>query len=195
MNRYEYIEALKNELGSVSYDDVKSISDEINEHFDIGLAQGKTEESIAESLGNPATLAASYREIGNVRQAIANNRPRNKNSIITKPVKEVKPKDPGAGKLFVVLWNIFWGIPSLLAAAVALVLITGAVAGAFIGWIGLIGGVSSFGGFVATGVCLAIALFFVLVFVVCLLYFLFRAYIFWLINHIRWNRQVWNEGL
>lgn len=195
MNRQEYLEALKSELGAVSYDDVKSISDEINEHFDIGLSQGKTEDAIAESLGDPKTLAASYREVGNVRQAIANNRPRNKNSIITKPVKVEEPKNPAAGKLFVVFWNIFLGVPSLLAAAVGLVLLTGVIAGGIIGWIGLVGAVHSFSGFVATGVCLSIALFFALIFIICILYFLFRAYFFWLINHIRWNRQIWNEGM
>ena len=195
MNRQEYLDILGKELGSVSYDDVKSISDEINEHFDIGLAQGKTEESIAEGLGDPVTLAAYYKEIGSVSQAINNNRPRNRNSIITKPVKVEQPKSKSAGKLFVVFWNIFLGVPSLVLAAICLILITGAVVGGGLGFINLVGAVHTFGAFVATGVCLSIAVFFALVFALCVLYFLFRAYLLWLINHIRWNSQIWNEGM
>ena len=42
MNKKEYLEKLESELGQMSYKDVRDIMADISEHFDEGVAHGKT---------------------------------------------------------------------------------------------------------------------------------------------------------
>ena len=47
MNKSEYLNKLTNELGHMPYGDVKDIIQSIEEHFDEGLSEGRSEEEIA----------------------------------------------------------------------------------------------------------------------------------------------------
>lgn|GEM_PF-6258326 len=64
MNKKEFIDKLSSSLSSLSQDDKRSILNDFEEHFNVGLSQGRTEEDIAASLGDPVEIARefSYRE-------------------------------------------------------------------------------------------------------------------------------------
>jgi uncharacterized membrane protein len=56
-------------LGGISYADKKEILSDYEEHFRGGLEDGKTEEEISASLGQPRAIAKSYRADYLVQQA------------------------------------------------------------------------------------------------------------------------------
>ena len=60
MNKKEYLDLLGKELGSLPYSDVKEITDEIDAHFEMAKSEGKTEEQIADELGDVHELAKAY---------------------------------------------------------------------------------------------------------------------------------------
>ena len=51
MNKKEYTEMLARELGSLPYNDVREITAEIEEHFNMAVESGKTEEQAADEVG------------------------------------------------------------------------------------------------------------------------------------------------
>lgn len=61
MNRVEFINTLKIELGNLPPSEVEDILYDYEEHFEVGLSKGKTEEEIARELGNPRSIAKSYK--------------------------------------------------------------------------------------------------------------------------------------
>ncbi len=69
MNRIEYISRLRDALGNIPDDAKNEILYDFSEHFEVGLEQGKTEEEIAESLGDPRANAKQYRAEYIVQQA------------------------------------------------------------------------------------------------------------------------------
>ncbi len=79
MNRREFIEALKRELGNLPQSEIEDILYDYEEHFEVGLSKGKTEEEIAQELGSPRTIAKSYR--ANYRINNAENNPSTKNLV------------------------------------------------------------------------------------------------------------------
>jgi len=60
MNRKEFMNNLSSSLSSLSQDDRRSILSDFEEHFDVGLAAGRTEEDIAQALGDPAEIAKEF---------------------------------------------------------------------------------------------------------------------------------------
>lgn len=69
MNRNEYIARLQDALGNIPNDAKNEIIYDFSEHFEVGLEHGKTEEEIAESLGDPKANAKQYRAEYIVQQA------------------------------------------------------------------------------------------------------------------------------
>ncbi|NLX62295.1 MAG: DUF1700 domain-containing protein [Tissierellia bacterium] len=61
MNRDEFIKVLKEELKDLPPAEVEDILYDYEEHFEVGLSKRKTEEEIAKELGNPRTIAKSYK--------------------------------------------------------------------------------------------------------------------------------------
>jgi len=57
MNKEKFLERLKQELKSLSKNESEEILLDYEEHFDLGMEAGKTEEEIANSLGNPNQIA------------------------------------------------------------------------------------------------------------------------------------------
>jgi uncharacterized membrane protein len=72
MNRIEYISRLRDALGDIPDITKDEIIYDFTEHFEVGIEQGKTEEEIAESLGDPKANAKQYRAEYIVQKA--NNR-------------------------------------------------------------------------------------------------------------------------
>lgn len=60
MNRAEFLKTLDRTLSGMSYDEKKEILADYEEHFRMGLGEGKTEEEIAASLGDPRALGKVY---------------------------------------------------------------------------------------------------------------------------------------
>ncbi|MNJ98511.1 hypothetical protein D3C87_162770 [compost metagenome] len=61
MNRHEFLRSLKSELEKNQVQDVPGILADYEEHFTHGLSKGKTEDAIAEGLGDPATISKAYK--------------------------------------------------------------------------------------------------------------------------------------
>ena len=57
MNKKEFLEKSDKALAGIPKDEKKEVMRDYEEHFSIGLEKGKTEEGIAKSLGDPASLA------------------------------------------------------------------------------------------------------------------------------------------
>jgi len=57
MNKKEFMEKLDKALTDISKDEKKEAMRDYEEHFSIGSEKGRTEEEIAKSLGDPASLA------------------------------------------------------------------------------------------------------------------------------------------
>lgn len=69
MNELEFLNVLQNELSGLSKEEKEDIIYDYEEHFSVGLENGKTEEEIAKELGNPQNIANSYK--ANVKVEIA----------------------------------------------------------------------------------------------------------------------------
>lgn len=61
MNRQEYINRLKMALQDLPLDELNDILSDYEEHFDIGVSKGKSEEEISKELGDPREVASNYR--------------------------------------------------------------------------------------------------------------------------------------
>lgn len=61
MTRKEFISQLKKSLAGMPEAERREITADYEEHFRIGLEEGKSEEEIARQLGNPRILGKSYR--------------------------------------------------------------------------------------------------------------------------------------
>ena len=61
MNREEYLAALRKSLGRTAEEEKKEILADYDEHFRVGLSEGRTEEEIAKALGNPSAIGKTYR--------------------------------------------------------------------------------------------------------------------------------------
>lgn len=64
MTREEYLATLKSALHSLPETDIADIARDFEEHFSVGLSQGKTEHEISAELGDPATVASTYFDEG-----------------------------------------------------------------------------------------------------------------------------------
>lgn len=61
MNRKEYLELLKMSLQHLPLDELTDILSDYEEHFDIGISKGKSEEEISGELGHPKEVASNYK--------------------------------------------------------------------------------------------------------------------------------------
>jgi len=60
MNRERFLFELKRSLGRMEESEKREILSDYEEHFRMGLSEGKSEEQIADLLGNPRILGKSY---------------------------------------------------------------------------------------------------------------------------------------
>lgn len=61
MNRKEYLDRLRISLQGLPIAEIEDILSDYEEHFDIGISKGKSEEEISKELGDPREVASSYR--------------------------------------------------------------------------------------------------------------------------------------
>ena len=62
LTKQEYLKELRKNLKGFSQDEIDDILYDYEEHFSIGLSSGKTEEEIAEDLGDPKDIADQYKK-------------------------------------------------------------------------------------------------------------------------------------
>lgn len=76
MNRIEFIDKLRLNLQGMPSSEVQDILSDYEEHFDIGISKGKSEEEIVRELGNPKDIANSYRSSygNNYNEGVINQR-------------------------------------------------------------------------------------------------------------------------
>ena len=186
MNKTEYLKRLSDELGHMPYGDVKDIIQSIEEHFDEGLGEGRTEEEIAQSLGDPKELAAEFKDGAKFNQIMKKR----------KKLKDYTGPD-GRGRIFVVIFNLFVGIAMwiiLLCAIVAAFCFLAAdcgLAGLIIASL-IMGKITEF---LVPFIFLALTLICVAVFLIVLLILGIKYYVKGLKAYIKWNKHVWNYGL
>ena len=184
MNKTEYLNRLSNELGHMPYGDVKDIMQSIEEHFDAGVSEGRSEAEIAESLGDPKELANEFKDGAKFNQ-------------IMKRRKKVDGGRDGTGRIFVVVFNIFVGVGMwlvLLAAIIAALCILGVdlgIIGVIVASI-IMGKITEF---LVPFIFLLLTLICVAIFLDILLILGIKYYGKGLKAYIRWNRHVWNYGL
>lgn len=188
MNKKEYLDSLEKELEGMSYKDAKDILGDITEHFDAGIANGKSEEEIAESLGSVSELAQEFKK-GLKLPAVIKNKQK---------FEEAKTSGPDTfGVIFVILMAIFVIIPAWIAVFAALFLIAASFIGilalaitlgmgAILGW---------FGGFTLAAILGAVTLLIFDIFVFVIMFLGFK-YLFKLTGmYIDWNKKIWYQGL
>ena len=61
MNKKEFLHSLSKYLGNVPRGDEQDIMSDFEEHFEMGKKEGRSEEELAESLGDPRTIAKQFR--------------------------------------------------------------------------------------------------------------------------------------
>jgi uncharacterized membrane protein len=61
MNKEQFLTQLKRALEGMPESEKREVLYDYEEHFRMGAAEGKSEEQIAQSLGNPRTIGGSYR--------------------------------------------------------------------------------------------------------------------------------------
>jgi len=186
MNKSEYLNKLTNELGHMPYGDVKDIIQSMEEHFDEGVSEGRSEEEIAASLGDPAELAAEFKDGAKFKQVMKRR----------KLSDNFKGPD-GRSRIFVILFNVFLGVWCWLILLAAIFAAFMCLAGdaAVVGLIvaGLITGALS--EFLVPFIFLILTLICVAVFLIVLLILGIKYYAKGLKAYIRWNKNVWNYGL
>lgn len=72
MNRSEFLDVFEKSLGNINQSDRIDILYDYKEHFNAGMADGKSEEEICAALGDPRVIAKQYRIDKIVKQADEN---------------------------------------------------------------------------------------------------------------------------
>ena len=62
MKKAEYLKILKENLSGLEKNSIKDIIEDIEEHFLAGIEEGKTEEEICSDLGDPISIANTYKQ-------------------------------------------------------------------------------------------------------------------------------------
>ena len=73
MNKKQFLKELRAELKQLQKEDLDPIMEDFEEHFEIGLSKGRSEEELVESLGAPTTIVKHVKADFLVRQAENNN--------------------------------------------------------------------------------------------------------------------------
>ena len=187
MNKKEYLDTLGKALGAMPYKDVNEILYEIGAHFSEGSLKGKTEEEIAEGLGDPNELAAMYREGMKLPEIM-----KKRNKIFD----DTKTGADGRSKLFVVLFNAFVGVECWLVILFA-IFIAACI------FLGSLGGIAAIVTAIVTGnvtyylvpaILLAVTLLFFAVFLFILVVLGIKYFAKGTKAYINWNKRIWTKG-
>ncbi|MBR1797272.1 MAG: DUF1700 domain-containing protein [Clostridiales bacterium] len=187
MTKKEYLDKLAKELGSMSYNDVKDILNDIEEHFNESMLAGKTEEEAAAQLGDPKDLAADYKEGMSLPMILSK-----------KAQKEAKPKvkEPSSGTvMFVVLMTVFVAIPAWFTLFGIILCIALAELAVALGSLAILATFWSYGSFLVSGLLLGLTLLFLAIFGYAVCYFSIKYFVLGTKWYIESMKRVWHNGL
>ncbi|WP_425447425.1 HAAS signaling domain-containing protein [Dethiothermospora halolimnae] len=77
MNKEKFLQSLSKELKDISKEEREDVLFDYREHFDIGLKDGRSEEEISKSLGNPKKIAKQIKVSSILEEASNNTSTRN----------------------------------------------------------------------------------------------------------------------
>ena len=77
MNKIEFLKTLRAELQGLPTEELEDILYDYEEHFLVGIEKGKTEEAITQGLGDPKSIAKSYKANAVITTAQNNPTPSN----------------------------------------------------------------------------------------------------------------------
>ena len=187
MTKKEYLDKLTRELGSMSYNDVKEIIGDIENHFDESALAGKTEEEAAAMLGDPSELAADYKDGMTFPTIMKKKEHKAANPAVKEPTS--------ATIAFVVLITIFVAIPAwvtLLGIILGIVLCElGVAAGA----VALLLTCWTYGPFLTSGLLFGLTLLFFGIFGYAVSYFSIKYFIVATKWYIDSMKKVWKNGI
>lgn len=125
MNRVEFIKDLQNELKSVPENEIADILYDCEEHFEVELSKGKSEEEIIKELGNSKSIAKTYKVSSKINKA---------------------EKNPSTKNLFRAIWSAMTlGLFNLIFILGSFILVIGFLFGLYAIAISfIVGGISSF---------------------------------------------------
>ncbi|NLW88723.1 MAG: DUF1700 domain-containing protein [Clostridiaceae bacterium] len=196
MTREEYLAALKRALGSLKETEITEICSDFEEHFSIGLSQGKTEHEISAELGDPRIVADTYLN-DNTEQASGYRPTAQNTAAITQTVapNQVPEKDLTGPRLFVILFNLFIMIWVAISIYATIVSLWAATAGILVASGAVLTTIPILPSGAVLGVILAgIGLFFLAVCIGILCFFLTKLSIIVTREYVKWNKKVYNEG-
>lgn len=218
MTREEYLATLKSALHSLPETDIADIARDFEEHFSVGLSQGKTEHEISAELGDPVTVASTYfdeglEDIGHTMKesaahyaAAASSASANKPAAVTSVIsgtagsegaaKAISPeKDLTGARLFVILLNVlitWWVAITVLSTLFSFWCISVSL---------LIGGIGSFtalaaapGDWISVFILFGMAGILLAVATGILNFFLSKWTVIGSKAYINWNKKLYNEG-
>lgn len=150
MNKQEFLKELKQNLRGFSQEEIDDILYDYEEHFSIGLSSGKTEEEIAEDLGNPKDIAQQYKKAkGNptIEETAKyyKEKAREKTKAFSRSMSDNKNKSDRFMKIAIFILLAVILSPIILGVA-------GTILSTFVGGIGLI-----FGSAIGMISCVAVA--------------------------------------
>lgn len=199
MTREEYIAELKKQLRVLSESEVSDICGDFEEHFSIGLSQGKTEHEISAELGDPKTVADTYLS-DNMDAAAGYSATAQSNEAISRKLDQGKAQqgktaaDISNARLFVILFNLLvmiWVAFSVYGTIIGFWAIT---VGLIAAGIGLLVAIAVLPGVVAGLVIAAIAMFCFAIFSAVINYLLTKWTVIGTKAYIDWNKKIYNEG-
>ncbi len=188
MNKKEYLDLLARELDSMSYRDVKDILDDMEAHFEEGVEAGKTEEQIAEGLGDPVKLAQEFKD-GNSLPAIMKKK--------AAPADNANKSADPVGVLLVVLLGLFVALPVALFLACVLVcfliiLVLTVTAAVYLIVAAVIG---TFGTFLPSAIMLSVTMILLSIFLFAIVFLGTKYFIKGIGAYINWNKTIWFKGV
>jgi len=223
MTRQEYLSAIRKELSSLSESEVNDIVRDFDEHFEVGLSQGKTEHEISAELGDPVSVARTYfddlEDVGHTmkesEEAAANGSAEAAGQITpviapagtgtdskagtasagNAPQAVPVQKDVSGARLFVVLFNILltWWV---FLTIVGILISFWAVSAALlaVGIAGFVGLAAAAGGWIAVLVLLGISGVTLGIGTGIINYFMTKWFVIGCKAYVKWNIKLYNEG-
>lgn len=125
----DFLNTLSKSLKHMAPEEKNEILQDYKEHFEIGLAAGKTEEAVAASLGDPVQLAKMYAAIGATRTA---NKSKGLGDALHM-IGAIARYKVGGGLLMGVLYFVCLGVLLILFGAVVGLIIGGVACIAYSG--------------------------------------------------------------
>lgn len=195
MTRQEYLDAIRGSLVGMPSSELQDILRDFEEHFDVGLSQGKSEHEVSAELGDPVSVAQTYMdpELKTVGHTSEENE-EIPSAAATAAAIKAGQDDLVGPRVFVVLLNLliaWWVAICLYAINLAFWLLTASLfVGGVLTLITLFTGVELFSVVLLTGIGLiAIGV------AICIFsYFMTKWTIIGSKAYIAWNKKIYHQG-